>query len=274
MIERNAWAPFLLALAWLLAACTPAAMEAIPTASATLTTTATPTIQWFPATRTPTALVTVPVLPTPEQRPGVGELLLQDDFSNAENWQIMRNENGSAAIANQEMTIAISSPEGQMSSLRLSPVLDDFYMEITASPSLCRQADSYGIIARATGDPVYYRFVVSCGGLVRLERVKFGEYTILLDWMPSGQVPAGAPTSLRLGVWALGEEMRFFVDGVYQFNTTGVNPLDGLIGVFARSGGENAVTVSFSELEVYSLNQAALPSFFARPVSTPQVWQD
>jgi hypothetical protein len=64
-------------------------------------------------------------------------------------------------------------------------------------------------------------------------------------------VPPGAPSSSRLAVSAVGEEMSFFVNGKFQFTVSDPSISEGSIGVFARSMKENAVTVNFSELEVY-----------------------
>ncbi|RME06038.1 MAG: hypothetical protein D6803_07580, partial [Anaerolineae bacterium] len=58
---------------------------------------------------------------------------------------------------------------------------------------------------------------------------------------------------LRLGVWALGREMRFFVDGQYQFTVRDPSIPSGAIGVFVRAAGETAVTARFYDLKVYAL---------------------
>jgi hypothetical protein len=49
--------------------------------------------------------------------------------------------------------------------------------------------------------------------------------------------------------------MRFFINDQYQFSVS--DPLfpSGAIGVFVRSAGETAVTVSFSDLDVYRIEQ-------------------
>jgi hypothetical protein len=47
--------------------------------------------------------------------------------------------------------------------------------------------------------------------------------------------------------------MRFFINDEFQFSINDRILATGLIGVFARSGGETAVTVSFSDLVVYQI---------------------
>jgi hypothetical protein len=44
--------------------------------------------------------------------------------------------------------------------------------------------------------------------------------------------------------------MRFFVNDEYQFTINDPMLPSGSVGVFARSRGENAVTVNFSELVI------------------------
>ena len=40
----------------------------------------------------------------------------------------------------------------------------------------------------------------------------------LLDWLSSNDAPIGAPAQVKLGVWAVGREMRFFLNDHYQFS--------------------------------------------------------
>ena len=69
----------------------------------------------------------------------------------------------------------------------------------------------------------------------------------------SGSVPPGAPSRSRLAVWAKGKELRFYVNGEYQFDLKDPTLLRGDLGFFIRSAGDNAVTISFSDLIVRKL---------------------
>jgi hypothetical protein len=70
----------------------------------------------------------------------------------------------------------------------------------------------------------------------------------------SGAVPPGAPSISRLAVWVKGKEMRFFVNEEYQFTVSDPMLPEGTIGVFARSAGDNAVTINYSELVIRSID--------------------
>jgi hypothetical protein len=101
----------------------------------------------------------------------------------------------------------------------------------------------------------FYRFSASCDGQVRMDRVVGGTASSPQPWIPSGSVPPGAPSSSRLAVWASGKEMRFFVNNDYQFTVSDPLLPEGNLGVFARSAGQLDVTVSFTDLIVYDINQ-------------------
>jgi hypothetical protein len=142
--------------------------------------------------------------------------------------------------------------------------LSDFYAEITARPSLCRGEDNYGLVVRGVGSS-FYRFVLACNGQIRAERISGGTRQPLQEPVPSGDAP-GAPGEVRIGIWAVGSEMRLFLNGRYQFSVTEGTFPSGALGVFVRSTGETPVTVTFSELAVYEVDYT-LPT--KTPIPTP-----
>ena len=162
---------------------------------------------------------------------------------------------GAVSLGINELTIAIHEPHAYEYSVRQEPVLDDFYLEITTSPTLCRGEDEYGILFRMTSPGDLYRFSLSCDGRVRLDRVAGGTASSPQPWLFSGLVPSGAPSISRVAVWARGKEMRFFVNGEFLFTVSDSMLPAGILGVFARSAGETAVTVNFSELIVREIKQ-------------------
>ena len=83
-----------------------------------------------------------------------------------------------------------------------------------------------------------------------LDRVIQGTATSPQPWIQNNSLPPGAPLPARLGVRLQGEEMLFYINDQYQFTVRDPSLQSGAIGVFARSLGENAVTVNFSKLVV------------------------
>ena len=250
----------LLLMAIGLAAClqAPTPLPPLPTATPLPSTnTPTPTVVWFPptATFTPLPTPTQALTPTLDTRPQYGTLILADDFSNPGPWTLSRTTTGSLAITMNELTVAVAQPGGYLFSLRQQPDFTDFYAEITASPSLCRGPDEYGMLLRYSPSKEFYRFSLSCDGQVRLDRFYKGVASSPQPWMLSGAVPPGAPSSSRIAVLAVGKEMRFYVNDQFVFSVNDPTIPAGNLGVFARSAGDTVVTVNFSDLKVYSPSQ-------------------
>lgn len=229
--------------------------------SATETPPPSPTIVWFPPSATPTPRVLSTNAPTPERKPGVRNVLLSDDFSSADFWNTTVSDQASVDVSRNRLTIVVQ-PGFSIPSFRKEAVFSNFYAEITARPSLCQGQDDYGFLVRAI--PVaYYRFALTCNGSERVDRVSVRSRTPLQPPLASGDVPTGAPGEVRLGVWAAGAELRFFLNGRYQFSVTDKNYLSGGIGVFAHSAGDTPVTVTFSDLVVYDVA-------YSPPTKTPK----
>ncbi len=249
---------------------TPAGSEVqSETSTATLTPTQTGTIQWFPATRTPTPPPVFQPQATPERRPGIGKLVLQDDFTKTTGWNTGQTAAGSISLGGGSLTLAIPGVVGNLYSLRANTSLTDFYLEITATLNLCRGDDSYGLLLRAASAQDYYRLLINCEGKLRLERVKNGYVAILQDWTLSGQVPPGSPLVLRIGFFAVRGDLRVFVNDIFQFSAADTVFTTGTVGVFARSSGANALTVNFSDLQAHLVDPARVPTDTPLPTITP-----
>jgi len=197
---------------------------------------------------------------TQAMNPGIGEQIINDNFTDQKLWDIASSNIASATIKNKHLTLAVE-PGVSIASLRRDVTLGNFYAEITVRISLCRADDNYGIIIRSTGDS-FYRFILSCNGLIHVERIKSSVRLTLSDPIASGDVPLGAPGEVRIGIWAVGGEMRLFLNERFQFSIIEKTFPSGAFGVFAQSKGDTPVTVTFSDLKVYEVNYTA-------PTKTP-----
>lgn len=244
-----------LLLSLILVGCLPlaTALPPEPTSTPTPPNTPTATVIWFPPTATQTPLPMLAVSPTVERRPPTGELIFSDDFSDADLWLLGQTSTTSIALGNQALTLALNQPGGYLYTLRKSPILSDFYLEVTASPSLCRGDDEYGLLLRVSPALEFYRFSLSCDGNVRLDKYFSGKASSPQAKTPSGSVPRGAPSSSLIGAWVKGKEMQFYVNDEYQFTVRDPSLVEGSLGFFVRSAGDNAVTVSFTNLSVRTL---------------------
>ncbi|NJN80423.1 MAG: hypothetical protein HC797_08095 [Anaerolineales bacterium] len=179
----------------LLATSTPIALTQTPPPTSTRI--------WFPASATPSPqpFSLTEKVATPEMRPNIGDILLEDDFSDSTLWDIASSNQASAEIDNNRLILSTQS-QVYMLSLRHDLILSNFYAEMTAQPSICKGEDSYGLLIRASA-ATYYRFVLACNGTVRAERYSSGNRLILEGPFQSGDAPPGAPGNVRMGVWAM-----------------------------------------------------------------------
>ncbi len=258
--DRFLIAMLLLAMTLIISACLP--LNVSPeTATPLSTDTALPTatIVWFPPSATPT-LSTLPTnTGTPQMNPGIGKVTLTDDFSDDSVWDVAVSDSGSAVINNNRLSLAVQ-PGYYLASMRRELPLADFYAEITARPSLCRGDDNYGIIVRGTGS-YFYRFVLTCNGEIRAERINGGTRLPIHEQVLSGDAPR-PPGEVRIGMWAVGSEMRLFLNGRFQFSVSEPTFPIGAFGVYVRSADNEPVSVIFSDFEVYEVD-------YVLPTKTP-----
>ena len=217
------------------------------------TQTPTATIVWFPPTPTITPLPTSTILaPTTQAtQASRGELLFEDQFSEAKRWTTGRTGSGTITLENNELTLAVSRPGGYLSSLRSGTKLSDYYAEITASPTLCRGSDEYGLLLRTSSSGNFYRYSLTCDGQVRLDKLYQGKASSPQGLTLSGQVPRGSPSRSKLGIRTSGKDLNFYINDEFQFSVSDPSLISGGLGVFVRSNGDNPVTVNFSDLKVY-----------------------
>lgn len=237
----------------------------------TPTPTVTETIIWFPATSTPTMPATIAPTPTPDASISFGELLLDEQFADGANWTEADLTAGNRVIGNNELTLAVASPGGVLTSMHKDLVVQDFYLETTITASLCRQQDSFGLIYAAVTPREYHRIAFNCAGQYRLEKVYFSRVTAITEWMGSSQAVRGPGAPVRVRVWSGNGLIRMYLNDVFELSQP-VFPAAGGIGFFAASGGNTAVTVSYSDLQVYQVTRAdyiptAIPT--VPPTKTP-----
>jgi hypothetical protein len=142
------------------------------------TPTPSPTIDWFPATQTPTASATFPPSPTPILLPGLGEITYTDNFSEPANWLRAKAEfdgTNSVIVERNRATIAINTAPATLISLHRELFLTDFYAEMGVSVNRCETADVYGLLIRSAGEFDSYRYILNCQGEARVERMRGGE---------------------------------------------------------------------------------------------------
>ena len=238
-------------LTFLLTACSALGRPTLGTATPrppTPTPLLSPTVVWFPPTNTPTPSALNLATATPNLLPGLGEVLYSDDFTDPENWSDL----GTDTVREGQLTLA-ASPGIYLMSLHQELLVSNFYAEITAHLSLCRGVDEYGILVRAI-PAAYYRFTLNCNGEVKADRIISGARVPLQTPFTTIDAPRGGPAEVKIAVWAVGREMRFFLNGHYQFTADDPVMTNGTLGLFVRASDDSPITISFSDLIVRAVN--------------------
>lgn len=233
----------------------------------------TATIDWFPATATSTPIATVLSSPTPELLPGLGPQIYHDDFGDLKTWSsaraVLGGSNGIILEANR-LTLAVNDSPAVLFSLNNSLLLTNFYAEVNISVNRCFGADAYGLLFRASSGAYTYRFLLNCTGKARVEQTRDSRTLPLQDWLPTGYAPSGAPGQVKMGVWASGVELRFFLNDRYQFSV--IDPLfkSGTLGFYVNAVSPEGMNINFSDLTVNSVNYSSpTPSATASKTPTP-----
>ena len=242
-----------------LSACTPATPIPTLTPEPSLTPSPAPspteTIIWFPPTSTPTLPAPLGPSPTPFPLPEFADLLLYDNFDDPGVWTLSQSPAGSTALGVNELSVVVNTPRGYVSATRVDGFFSDFYLDVTAATSLCSGLDEYGLLLRAASLSDFYRLSFSCNGQLRLDLIRGGTASAPLPWTVSAAVPRNAPATSQIGVWADGDAVHIFIDGAYQLTVQTSQLSGGTIGFFARSAGENAVTVNFRDLYIWAVGE-------------------
>lgn len=228
-----------------------------PTETPTQTLTPTATIDWFPATPTPTLQPTLAPTPMPtlaDMREGVTELLISDDFSDESLWTTPHTSAGNVAYGNGNLTLAAAVNGAYLFSESQYTLSDDFYMEFTVETNLCQVDDQYGVAfwQQSAGD--YYRLIVTCEGRYRLEVVQGGTSSVVRNWEVASRLRPNAPAANRFGIWVKDGQFQLYVNDTFQFEENIARNRTGGLGAFIRTTSGTTMTVRLSDLQIYQVS--------------------
>ncbi len=229
---------------------------AAPTSTSTQTPIPSPTIDWFPATPTSTLLPEVSPTPKPtkeDQVRGITELLIQDDFSNEGLWITSQSESGNAAFGTDSLTLAVAKSSSSLLSLSNHTLPENFYLEMTVQTTLCDQQDQIGIVLWYQSSSDYYRLLLNCTGGYRLELFQGGQNAVIYDWDSATQMQLSAPATNQISIWVYDGTFQLYINDAFQFETQIGGEHTGRLGVFSRTINGTAMTVRFSDLQIYQV---------------------
>lgn len=172
---------------------------------------------------------------------------------------------GNIAFGDQTLNLAVSSSGGSLITLRDSPSAREFYLEVSATASLCTRDDTFGVVFWAVNDRTYHRLAFNCGGLFRLEKTTNNRVTPLTEWFGSPMAARTPGVPVRIGLWVGSGLVRVYLNNEFQFSHA-VTPTTGSIGFFAASNSSTAITTEFSDLRIYQVTAGDYP-----PTATPTI---
>ncbi len=194
----------------------------------------------------------------PEHKIGLGAPDYEDNFESDSGWETGASARGAVSQLGEELVISVRGPSSVLSSLSPVDALSDFFVEIEVHSEICEAGDEYGLMVRTggrgnPGQDSHYRFLITCDGAVRASRFLSGSEAPILPITPSANVLPGAPAVNRIGVSAIGDEFRFFVNDMQVFQLKDGEISAGRIGVIVRARRAAQTTVSFDNLKVWDL---------------------
>jgi hypothetical protein len=195
--------------------------------------------------------------PTPDANEGVGGLIFEDYMNGQSGWHwSFSDEVVNFAVDSEREVLAgvMTTSEGWWR-FTLGP--DDLHaanqqLNVAARAVACETNDEYGLIfrgaERAEGGYDLYVFKLRCDGAARFERVLKGATDVLVDWVLSPAIHAGAGAENALTVWMQGGEFRFYANGQYLFSAQDDALASGYYGFYLFDRTNGGLAVNFDDL--------------------------
>lgn len=224
-----------------------------------------PSITPSPTITFPTLIPTATITPEPSPTPtpdiiaGLAGLLLQDKFDRDRGWDSPKVDYGGSGIVDGRFSLAVRQPSTYLTAIEPSLLADDFLFEVSVRSELCTLDDEYGVLFRVNPDSEHYRFTLTCDGEARVSRTFGGSEAALVPKTRTNAVFDGLLVENRLGVLAVGEDLRFFINGIEVFSIRDTTSSVGKLGFIVRSRRGGQTTASFDDLDVYALLSTPTP---------------
>lgn len=239
----------------------PAEAETI-TASETLPDTSTPyptrtSLTDNPLTVTQTSTLTpttagavTPTFSSGDPRASLGEPDFSDHFVDGANWYVYNDQHVNIETQDGKLKMtALNADKYEAMMLSTQPIIDDFYMEITVTTVECSGFDRYGLIFRAPGfTPIQgYLFGFTCDGKYSLRIFNGVDFTAVVQWTQSELINAGSNQTNRLGLSAVGSQLKLYANGKPLLELEDEHFSSGYFGLFISAYVTPGFTTSFSD---------------------------
>jgi hypothetical protein len=171
---------------------------------------------------------------TPDIRQTLGEPSFKDTLASTNNWYLLDTQTTKFSAGDNALIMtAISPGKNDEWGIANIPPLKDFYLELsfqTTEP--CLGLDRYGVIFRAPEPNQGYVFGFSCDGRYRLYKWDGKTYQAIQEWKNSPLIKSGSDQSNRLGVYAVGNDLKLYANGQLLAEYNDVSFQEGRFGIF------------------------------------------
>ncbi len=185
----------------------------------------------------------------------LGDPSFKDTLAGTNNWYLLDTANTRFSAGEKSIILTTSSP-GQNDEWGISnvPPIKDFYLEFlfeTTEP--CSGLDRYGMIFRAPDPNQGYVFGFSCDGRYKLYKWDGKSYQAIQEWKNSPHIKSGAGQTNRLGVYAVGNNLKLYANGQFLSEYTDDSFSEGRFGVFIGADETENFQVNLDEVAYWKI---------------------
>jgi hypothetical protein len=166
------------------------------------------------------------------------------------NWFVYNDEHINIEVQDNQLRMtALNADKYEAMMLSTQPIIDDFYMEVTATTGECSGFDRYGLVFRAPGfTPIQgYLFGFTCDGMYSLRIFDGVNFTAIVQWTHSELIHAGSNQTNQLGISAVGQELKLFANGKPLLELQDDRFSSGYFGLYIGAYSTPGFSVSYSD---------------------------
>jgi hypothetical protein len=180
-----------------------------------------------------------------------------DTFTNGANWFLLNSGNVTWEVEDGSLVMtALSAGGNEQWGLSNRPALTDFYLEATfRTGDACSGLDRYGFLFRAPDANKGYVLGISCDGRYRLYKWDGQTYSPLQEWKNDANLLTGPDKTNKIGVWAEGDTLRVYLNGVKVAEFTDSAYDEGEFGLLIGSTNTNNFEVFVEEIAYWTLDE-------------------
>jgi hypothetical protein len=206
------------------------------------------------ATSTPPPTSTIAFTPVPgDPANSLGTPTWVDDMNNGDNWPVGTDKYTSIDFSGGTMKLeGLTTTDGW----RLTtPLMTNFYLEVTFKTSTCTGDDRYGVIVRvpdSLNPDRGYLLGFTCDGQYSLRRWNAevgakGEMVNLIGWTASDAIKSGQNQTNRMGLMAVGNRLIVYANGQMLKEADDNTFQQGYFGVFVGARETTDFTVQVDQ---------------------------